>query len=294
MNWLKLKNFLRKIQKDSKGVSPTDSSERQKQYEVHFNYGLGSITLRESDIFLTSYPKSGNTWMRFLIANLIASEQDVSFLNIESIVPDIYKNTEEELIKLPVPRIIKSHEKFDPRYKKVIYVVRNPGSVAISFYHHLIKFQKISPETTFKSFVNGFVKGEYIPRIGNWNENVTSWLNHKSGDRENFLLIKYEDLKFNTFEEMKKVALFLKIDLKEDENIEKAMQLSSFENMQKLETIQYNAGFLKDTDPRRRFVRSSDTNEWKKYLDEECIDLIQSKFGEAIQKLGYSLANSQS
>jgi hypothetical protein len=40
------------------------------------------------DTFLVSYPRSGNTWTRFLIANLAYPHESVSFLNIERLIPD--------------------------------------------------------------------------------------------------------------------------------------------------------------------------------------------------------------
>ena len=52
-----------------------------------------SIKVFESDIFIVSYPKSGNTWLRFLIGNLIYNEDQVLFSNIEEKIPDIYQNS---------------------------------------------------------------------------------------------------------------------------------------------------------------------------------------------------------
>src|SRR5437016_6350421 len=85
------------------------------------------------DIFLVSYPRSGNTWTRFLIGNLIYPDQPVTFANIESRIPEIYFNPDRVMRRLPCPRILKSHECFQPLYRHVIYIVRDPRDVAISF-----------------------------------------------------------------------------------------------------------------------------------------------------------------
>src|ERR671925_279845 len=93
-----------------------------------------NLTVFPDDVFLVSYPRSGNTWTRFLIANLIYPSEPVNFANIESRVPEIYLWRDRDLRKLSRPRILKSHEYFDPRYKKTIYIARDPRDVAVSVY----------------------------------------------------------------------------------------------------------------------------------------------------------------
>ncbi len=97
------------------------------------------ITIFPDDVFLTSYPRSGNTWMRFLVGNLLHQEKPVTFLNMEGLVPDMYKHSDRTLRHLPRPRILKSHECFDPRYRRIIYIVRDPRDVVVSNYHWEMK-----------------------------------------------------------------------------------------------------------------------------------------------------------
>src|SRR5437899_924402 len=92
------------------------------------NAGRNLIVLPD-DVFLVSYGRSGNTWTRFLIGNLIHPDEPVTFANIERVIPDIYCNSQKKIMNLPRPRLIKSHECFEPRYKKVIYIVRDPRDV---------------------------------------------------------------------------------------------------------------------------------------------------------------------
>ena len=58
-----------------------------------------AATIFPDDVYLVSYPKSGNTWLRFLIANLIHPQEEVNFLNIESVLPSIYILPDRELRK---------------------------------------------------------------------------------------------------------------------------------------------------------------------------------------------------
>src|ERR687888_658228 len=90
------------------------------------------FTVFNDDVFLTSFPKSGNTWTRFLVANLIHPHEPVTFLNIEHIIPEPELQSRRFLSKCPRPRVLKSHSPFDPQYKRVVHIVRDPRDVALS------------------------------------------------------------------------------------------------------------------------------------------------------------------
>src|SRR6476660_6161204 len=105
-----------------------------------------NVNVRPDDIFLVSYPKSGNTWTRFLIANLAYPEKNPDFSNINELIPDPEAMSMRDLEKLAGQRILKSHQYFDPRYQKVMYVVRDPRDVVLSEYHFDIKRRVITED----------------------------------------------------------------------------------------------------------------------------------------------------
>src|SRR6201993_2221688 len=74
----------------------------------------------DDDTFIVSYPRSGNTWTRFLIANLLHPEEPATFVNIGRLVPDAEIQSSRYMRGVPSPRVIKSHTYFDPRYPRVI------------------------------------------------------------------------------------------------------------------------------------------------------------------------------
>src|SRR6267154_4705553 len=131
------------------------------------------ITIFPDDVFLTSYPRSGNTWTRFLVGNLVHQSEPVTFLNLEQIVPDMYKHADRTLRSLPRPRIMKSHECFDPRYKKIIYVVRDPRDVAVSNYHWEMKQRSMGDSYPIVTFVTRWMQPVYWDRLGSWRDHVT-------------------------------------------------------------------------------------------------------------------------
>src|SRR5256886_17276683 len=78
-----------------------------------------NLTVFDDDVFIVSYPRSGNTWTRFLIGNLVYHDDPVTFANVEARIPEIYLFPDRILRSLSRPRILKSHECFDPRYKQI-------------------------------------------------------------------------------------------------------------------------------------------------------------------------------
>src|SRR5690348_7935150 len=184
------------------------------------------------DLFIVSFPKSGNTWTRFLIANLVYPEANPDFTNINLLIPDPEALSKRRLSSLPRPRIIKSHQYFDPRYKKVIYIVRDPRDVALSQYHFHRKRRVIEDDFPIERFVTHFIAGETCP-YGSWGENVSSWM-ATMGKSPNFLMVRYEDLIRSTTAELARVAHFLKLDAS-PERLARAATLSSADNMRKLE-----------------------------------------------------------
>lgn len=239
------------------------------------------------DSFLVSYPKSGNTWMRFLLGNLLyPNDEPVSFLDIDNKVPQLPRVSTEDFARLPPPRTLKSHNLFDPRYGRVIYMVRHPKSVAVSYYHHLIRIRAIHHGTLFCDYMDGFIKGIYNSEFGNWAENVLGWLRGKGNDRD-FLLIKYEDLKSDTLGELERVAYFLGLEV-ETSSLERAIRVGAFEQMRKMEVSQKRKAELFRKNRRNTFfVRTGKTDEWRDYFDEQCDRLVQDNFKEAMAPLGY-------
>jgi hypothetical protein len=94
------------------------------------------LTVFPDDVFIVSYPRSGNTWIRFLVGNLLDSDDPITFANVESRVHEIYFFSDQQLRALARPRILKSHEYFDPRYRRTIDIVRDPRDVAVSLYYY--------------------------------------------------------------------------------------------------------------------------------------------------------------
>ena len=110
------------------------------------------ILIKDEDIFVTSYPKSGNTWVRLIIANMLFKE-NVSYNDIDDYLPEFYSCNESSFLN-KINRIFKSHDYFDHRFKKVIYIVRDPREVLVSLYYFQMKIGSISRKYSKREFFN--------------------------------------------------------------------------------------------------------------------------------------------
>jgi hypothetical protein len=246
------------------------------------------LTVYPDDTFLVSFPRSGNTWTRFLVCNLIDPDHPVNFAQIESRIPEIYDVTDRALRAFPRPRIIKSHESFDPRYKKIIYIVRDPRDVLLSYYEFQLKRRVITESCGLEEFIFRFMESEFEPKTGSWRDHVLSWTATRRG-QQNFLLLRYEDMLANTQQESTKIAVFLGLDAS-PERTARAVALSSADRMRKLEKEQ--SGQWKETKKTRQdkpFVRKATSGGWKSALPEHCVAQLESAWGDVMRSVGYEL-----
>jgi len=238
----------------------------------------------EDDIFLVSFPKSGNTWTRFLIANLLHPETQVNFGNIDRLIPESEGLTRRELQRVPRPRIMKSHQYFDPRFRKVIYIVRDPRDVAVSQFHFFRKRRRIADDFPIEQFVTRFVAGD-TSDYGSWGDNVSSWLVTRQNSPQ-FLLLRYEDLVNRTEAELARVAEFLGMR-GSPEHVANAVKRSSADEMRKLEGANATASVTRNTRQDIPFVRSAGSGGWKNSLPESCIAELETAWAPLMKWLGY-------
>ena len=245
-----------------------------------------NLTVFPEDTFIVSYFRSGSTWSRFLFGNLIHEHEAVTFTNMERLVPFIYNQPDRILRRLP--RVLKSHECFDPRYPRAMYIVRDPRDVALSQYHYHRKCRKIDDDYPIEKFITRFLAGQTCPH-GSWGENVSTWLVTRKNDPR-FLLLRYEDLVADTPRELSKIAVFLGINATQ-ERITQAVERSSAENMRKLEKEQSHLSTLTKTSRKDLpFVRAAGSGGWRSGLPEPLVARIEAAWEPLMRSLGYELS----
>ncbi len=267
----------------------------QIQYAVKYALGLDragrNYTVYPDDTFLVSYPKSGNTWVRFLLANLLHPEETVGFNNINRLLPAPGVSSKRFLRNLPRPRILKSHEPFDVRFRMVIYLVRDPRDVAVSEYHFDLKKRYIDPTLSLEDFVHRFIAGQ-TAGYGSWWEHAAGWIAARHGNPA-FLLVRYEDLLTDSIAETARIAEFLGIHAG-DERLKAAVERSSADRMRNLEKQQADHWTgTRNTRPDIPFVRAAASGGWKQALPVRSVEEIEVAWTPLLNFLGYELLSHQ-
>ena len=244
------------------------------------------LLILPDDTFVVSYPKSGNTWVRMLISNLLSPEKPADLWAINRLVPEIEAVTKRQLVTMLRPRVIKSHFVFDPRYPRTIYIVRDPRDVVISDYHYQRKTRTIDDQYPMKEFVSRFLAGKTSPEVGSWGEHAASWLTARNGDSR-FLLVHYEALLSDTVGELVRMAEFLGVPANTQRLREVAL-LSSADRMRSLEKTQSKASSLmRGSRKDIPFIRAAKSGSWRSDLPDPLVNNIEEAWSPIMRYLGY-------
>ncbi len=249
------------------------------------NASVVGFDIRANDTFLVSFPKSGNTWARFLISNAVAKPTDVvDFGTIERLCPDIHKSSIREIARVRSPRYIKSHSAFDPRYPKVIYFVRDPRDVMVSYYYFEKKVGYLGKEVCLDEYCDMFLSRS-CP-YGSWAQNVSSWTSAMKFS-DNFKLIRYEDLRASPHRTVEEMLDFLGQEY-DDARVHRVIEMSDFKRMRTLESSQSAVWkTTKNSDSSIPFVRSARVGGWKTSLSKEAQEKIGAEWCSVMKPLGY-------
>ncbi|MBZ5734978.1 sulfotransferase domain-containing protein [Nocardioides sp. TRM66260-LWL] len=140
------------------------------------------------DTMLVSYPRSGSTWMRCLLAAALDPGLDLQGVVLGDVVPDIYQSTEGHLRSLPRPLVVKSHQPPQPGYGRALLLVRHPADVVVS-YHRYLRLADYPVTDDPAAFAREVVVGPApLPRFDTWPRHTRAWL-----DR-GVPVVRYEDL----------------------------------------------------------------------------------------------------
>ena len=251
-----------------------------------------NLAVYPDDTFVVSYPRSGNTWTRFLVANLMYPGECVTFANIERLIPDTASQSNRALKRTSRPRIIKTHQQVDHRYRRMVYIVRDPRDVALSYYDFHCNYRTIEDGYSLETWAEDFIRGSLTSAgWGSWGENVASWLYTRS-PLTDFLLLRYEDMIENTPRELARIAHHLGVEVAED-RLNDVTRRSSLDVMRKLEKLEDSVWpATKNLRKEFPFVRVSKAGAWRTKLPAPCVASIESTWGDLMSTLGYELVST--
>jgi len=273
-------------------------------------------------IWLASYPKSGNTWVKGFIISLLYTTEGTSnlenfkkinqyplkshFENLTTDFNDItkfkkYYHKSQDIINSDNKiKILKTHnallnvdgDNFSSTKNTlgVIHIVRDPRNVVTSLKHHysIPDFEK-AKEFLFdeKRIIFGnFDKKDYpLPTLlASWKTHYLSWKQVKL----NYLLIKYEDLLNNPIKEFSKISDYLSklLTVKiSEKKIENSIRSNSFNNLKKMEELNGFGEFIAHDN--KKFFNLGPKNNWETLLERKTADEIEDKFKNEMKELGY-------
>ena len=241
-----------------------------------FRVALRHRGLRPGDVFLASYPRSGNTWLRFILASLLG-KVDPSFEYVNQNVPYIGRHGQAAPL-VGSARLIKTHETYSKRYRRSIYLVRDPRSVVLSEHNFQTMHGYVGPQ--FDRFFGLFTRGA-VHGLGSWGDHVQSW--RRPVEQSRALLVRFEDLRANPSATVRCVVDFLGVEASADE-IDLAISRNTLDRMRAKE----DQSSLRKARANLRHVNQGDTMGWKHRLTCDQIHELESLWGDMMSDLGYS------
>ena len=192
--------------------------------------GHARINTRHDDTYIAAYPRSGSTWLRTIISNILepAAKGDPDVFNAR--IPAVSIRNAKTINALESPRLIMTHSHWLPDIKKAVYVLRNGRDSFISSYHYHVT--RNGKEISLDEYWNLYLQNVY----GNmWHQHVESWLRHgRKNLGENLKVVYFEDLKSDINGELLSICEFLGIEYTA-RTLQRAIEYASLEHARKIE-----------------------------------------------------------
>jgi aryl sulfotransferase len=254
-------------------------------------------------VWITSYPKSGNTWVRLLVCNLAFGVQK-SAAALNELAPDVHE-LGSALQPPSSPAFMKTHFCHSPALPLAqhtagaVYVARDPGDVLLSNFHYAQRLGgALADPGRLEAYLESFLAARGDPRwvqkqMGTWDAHVHSWL----GMQHDFpvLPLRYEDLLREPVRQAQRLCAFLGL-AREPAEIERAVAGASFSSMRAIEErdiraknvgIFYKPYLQPSIDGGLRFMRSGQSGEAQRTLSRaQRLRMIET-FGSTMRQLGY-------
>lgn len=237
--------------------------------------------LNSSDMFFAAYPKSGTTWARFVLFEMLSGKAS-GFKATNQQMPGVGMHHNALRLLPNGGRLVATHEYFRKDYHRSIYMVRDARDVLLSEFAFLSALEYYTKDQD--SFVNTFLY-TVVSAYGPWHKNVTSWLDSPIANNGNMMLVRYEDLRKDPVPLFAQMADFLGASVSE-QKIREAVENNSIQNMRKKEDKEPVRASIKG-----RFVRDGKVRGWVSKLTPEQVALIDQVAGPTLQRLGYPLGS---
>ncbi|XP_004614069.2 amine sulfotransferase-like [Sorex araneus] len=245
--------------------------------DVDLLENLEDFEIRDDDVFIITYPKSGTIWTQQILSLIYFEEHRKQTQKTDTIdrAPFLEYNIRNmNYITRPSPRLFSSHLPYylvpnglKNKKAKIVYVYRNPKDVMTSFFHFSNLVVKLEVAESIQSYMNTFLDGKVIGSI--WFDHVKGWYEHRH--KFNILFVSYEEMKKDLKSAVQKICKFLGKELSEDD-LDAVVTQATFKNMKSdpranyNDILKYEIGTRNDTG---RFLRKGTIGDWKNHFTVE-------------------------
>jgi hypothetical protein len=237
--------------------------------------------LDSADVFYAAYPKSGSTWARFVLWEVLTGKP-ATFRQTNDLMPTIIRSQSQARGLLPSGgRLIATHEDYQKEYGKVIYVTRDPRDIVLAEYafYTVLDYYHDSLDRFIDEFL--LTKNCSVYGYGPWHRHVSTFLDSPIAGTDNMLVMRFEDIRNDPVSGFARMIEFLggKVDLKKIEN---AVENNTVQKMREKEDKEPVRASI-----RGRFVRQGAVRGWLSKLTPEQVQRIEKHAGEAMKRMGY-------
>jgi hypothetical protein len=250
--------------------------------------------LRPTDSFLVGHPKSGNTWLAYMLAVLLFGDRDghITLENVGDYVPFVHGRDDKirRHSQLPDPRVFRNENpQYAHLYPRTIYLMRDPRAVLVSFWR---MYQVIFDhrDVTFESFLEQYLALDGI--FETWNSKLVRWDRQvrdaveRAKEDSRIQLVRYEDMVADRREVLGRLVDFLALSRTPDE-IERAAARGSFEAMRRVEDRHGAEAYVKKAAGEGKFVRKGKIDGWRTEISAGEAKLIETELDDAMRMTGY-------
>nr|XP_020663040.1 bile salt sulfotransferase isoform X1 [Pogona vitticeps] len=247
--------------------------------------------VRDDDIFNVTYPKSGTVWMIEILSLILNEGNPVLNQSVLNSLRAPWFTTQlglETAHDLPSPRLLTCHlpiqifpKAFFRSKAKVVYTLRDPRDVLVSYYHFSKMCIPFGEPKSFNHFFESFLNGEVL--FGSWFDHITGWLKLKG--KSNIFFITYEQLQQDLRGSVEHLCRFLGKEL-DEAAITSVVQNASFEAMQKNNMC--NSTMLpKEVMDQEKgtFLRKGMCGDWKTHFTVAQSECFNKAYQEKMQNL---------
>lgn len=243
--------------------------------------------LNQSDVFLASYPRSGNTWLKSLLTSCLFGEAMQNFSDtVDPIIPIVGYHRGVKPLLGDSGRIIKTHEAFRPVYQRAIWIVRDPRDVVVSEYKLQLRSETFCG--SFDDYLTRFTTTE-LNGPPDWQTHTKSWMNAVPVASA-VLKIRFEDMRSNVAQELTRSLDFLELD-SSPAIVQTALQQNSLASMAERHAA-YDKTLGNSIQSDLPAVNKGLSGGWRNSLSHDQIARIEDYFGSTMDLLGYERSQS--